>query len=378
MPACRARMDVVIVLAPRTPSLPPLDLLLSVNPPAAPRPRPLQTYGSFDIDVLRTSLHNMRSADLNEMLLSGELAALTNGLPGLPEPGTAAAAAAGAHTEAPSTSQPVRQPAAGGAALAAARADRKRAASPAGLPRTSLDALMAPPPGLDLGAVGDGAKRARRSGTCARARARRPRALRRSGRPSRPRALRPSPARAPLPWRAAARAGASGRRWKSRALLTAPSPGRARRPLPAPGRVSALLMELDAPSVRGAFAAAHGRISSSGFELFDLGPGFPLGALHGGLGAALELASPTSNHHHHQQQQQQQHGRPTLAAAAAAPRVAAVAALPAALQPAPEELMRFGGAGMQLPPAPPLQTGGAALAVSPAKGMLPPMHVIEG
>jgi hypothetical protein len=314
---------------------------------------PPQTYGSFDIDVLRTSLTNMRSADLNEMILSGELAALTAGLP---DP---AGGAAGAAAGAPAAGQPARQQGGGGdagaaaaAAAAAARADRKRMASPTGLPRSPLGALMAPPLGLDLGAIGDGAKRARRSGGCFRA----------SEGPSQ---------------RAAANPRRQGSQVLAQAVVRCTQPPTAPpTPIPPspPGRVSALLMELDAPSVRGAFAAAHGRISSSGFDLFDLGPGFPLGALHGGLGGALELASPTSQH------PQQQHApRPAAPGGGGAPRPAG-ASLPAALQPAPEELMRFGGAGMQLPAAPPLQTGGpaAALAASPAKGMLPPMHVIEG
>jgi len=107
-------------------------------------------------------------------------------------------------------------------------------------------------------------------------------------------------------------------------------------------------MELDAPSVRGAFTInANGRPSVNGFsDLFDLGPSFPLnlnGALHGGP-APLQLP-------------------------AAAGRQGG-GGLPAALQPAPEELMRFGGAGMQLGVGAPMPADGGA--------MLPPMHIIEG
>lgn len=174
------------------------------------------------------------------------------------------------------------------------------------------------------------------------------------------------------------------------------------------GRMSGLLME-DTPSVRGAFAAAN---CSGGFDMFDLGPSFPLSLGNMALGALngssiLEFPVPlvaappapivgSSQQYGGQQQrpQQQQHAAPpqlhhggggshmppppplrhTHDAAAAGG--GHVKGLPAALQPAPEELMRFGGAGMQLPKAAAVQQEGSAAAL-PAKAILPPMHVIE-
>jgi hypothetical protein len=159
-------------------------------------------------------------------------------------------------------------------------------------------------------------------------------------------------------------------------------------------------MEPDAPSVRGAFAAVHG---GGGFDgLFDLGPAFPLnlsgivpGALGGGAaGADLALhlvtvapspvggsrAAAAAAQQQQQQQQQQQVQQMPPPPPMQLPRLAGVSGpvrgLPAALQPAPEELMRFGGAGLHLPKAPPLQREGSGSAG--AKAILPPMHVIEG
>jgi len=105
----------------------------------------------------------MRSADLNEMILSGELAGLTSHMPGsFPDP-----AAAAPHAANPATAGPSGHAHVGGQQQApptAGRGGRKRLASPTGLPRSSLDALMAPSLALDLHGLGDGAKRARRSG----------------------------------------------------------------------------------------------------------------------------------------------------------------------------------------------------------------------
>lgn len=117
-------------------------------------------------------------------------------------------------------------------------------------------------------------------------------------------------------------------------------------------------MEPDAPSVRGAFAAAVG----GGFDLFDLGPGIPLNLNLAGLPLTSCAAPPPCA----------EPAPPLVAAAGKAPAPAPVRGLPAALQPAPEELLRFGGAGLQLPKAPPLAADAAA------KGILPPLHIIEG
>jgi hypothetical protein len=153
---------------------------------------PPQTYGSFDIDVLRTSLHNMRSADLNEMLMSGELAALTGHMGGGTSPDQAAAtsgaAAAGgppkftggagvgvgrqqrqqAHEQqqapiAMATAAVVAAAAAaaGGAAASEHQHAREGVVSPSGdMRRAGLGPAVAP---LDLQSIGD-AKRMRSSG----------------------------------------------------------------------------------------------------------------------------------------------------------------------------------------------------------------------
>lgn len=101
----------------------------------------------------------MRSADLNEMLLSGELAALTGHLGGtFPDPAHSTAATNAASPEAGADAAPRAPP---------ARSERKRAASPVGaaaaaVGRTSFGAIVAPPP-LDLHGFGEGSKRQRSS-----------------------------------------------------------------------------------------------------------------------------------------------------------------------------------------------------------------------
>lgn len=308
----------------------------------------LQAYCSFDLDAFRASLHNMRSADLTDLLLAGELSGVT--------PGGQPAGAAGGH--------PV-------AAAAAAVGSREGGAPPAG-----------PPAGGDAGpaSAAPAGAAARRSG-CGEAEG----AL-----------WRQEAERSGLKRKRESLDGAGvGARQEQGAVQEAPLRGLIAPPPPLDlhslrdgatparisGRVSCLLMD-EIPSVRDAFGAPR----RSSFDLFDLGPssllnlnlpegvGIPgslaCGAPSPGLAACLLAAAartPAAG-----RTQQPRHGGALPPPPPLLQRKAgAKSGLPAALQPAPGELQRFGGAGLQLPRA---QPGGAG---GDARGVLPPMHVIE-